>query len=81
MTSGSSWTPASAGGPASASPAAPGSSHGSNSFAPEESAYWLREFRDLDQSPETRKALNAEPSFFSDEEIAALEREIESEQE
>lgn len=47
----------------------------------EESAYWLREFRDLDASPETRKALNAEPSYLSDEEIAALEREIEREQE
>ncbi|HWE35006.1 MAG TPA: NYN domain-containing protein, partial [Isosphaeraceae bacterium] len=45
----------------------------------EESAYWANEFGDLDQRPETREALNAETPFFSDEEIAEMERQIEQE--
>ncbi len=45
----------------------------------EESAFWLHEFGELDQSPETRKALNAEPAFLTDEEIAEIERQVERE--
>lgn len=46
----------------------------------EESAYWLHEFGDLDQNPETHKALNAEATFLTDAEIAEIEREVEREQ-
>jgi hypothetical protein len=45
----------------------------------EESAYWANEFGDLDRRPETREALNAETPYFSDEEIAEMERQIERE--
>ena len=48
-------------------------------LTPEESEYWLHEFRDLDQRTGTPEALNAEPPFFSDDEIAEIERQVERE--
>lgn len=48
-------------------------------ISPEESAYWLREFADLDPRPETREALNAERPVLTDEEIAEIEREVDRE--
>jgi uncharacterized protein len=48
-------------------------------LSPEESDYWLREFRDLDSAPETREALGNESAMLTDAEIARIEREIEGE--
>ena len=46
----------------------------------EESAYWLQEFGDLDDQPETREAFGTDViPMLSDAEIAELEREIEHE--
>jgi predicted RNA-binding protein with PIN domain len=51
----------------------------SSELSPEESAYWLREFRDLDQQLETREALAPDAAMLTDEEIARIEREVERE--
>jgi uncharacterized protein len=48
-------------------------------LSPEESAYWLREFRELDSAPETREALGNESEMLTDAEIAKIEREVEDE--
>jgi predicted RNA-binding protein with PIN domain len=45
----------------------------------EEAAYWLREFGNLDDRPETRQALNGDRPVLTDEEIAEIERQIERE--
>jgi predicted RNA-binding protein with PIN domain len=47
--------------------------------SPEESAYWLAEFRDLAVEPGVREALSSDPSLLTDAEVSALEREIERE--
>ncbi len=44
-----------------------------------ESAYWLNEFRDLENMPETREMMGNEMGLPSDDEIAEIEREIERE--
>lgn len=46
---------------------------------PEESAFWLNEFRDLDLRAETHGALNNAPTLLTDAEIAEIEREIDRE--
>ena len=61
-------------------PAAPAVRPPERKLTPEESAYWVHEFRDLDQRPETREALNGETPFLTDEEIAEIERQVEREQ-
>jgi hypothetical protein len=50
-------------------------------LSPEEAAYWLQEFGDLDQRPETREALGNDLPMLTDEEIARIEREVERETE
>jgi predicted RNA-binding protein with PIN domain len=44
-----------------------------------ESAYWLDEFRDLQEQPETRAALGNDIGVPTDAEIAEIEREVERE--
>ena len=44
-----------------------------------EAAYWLEEFRDLDESDEAREVFRGDPSFPTDEELARIEREVEEE--
>jgi predicted RNA-binding protein with PIN domain len=44
-----------------------------------ESAFWLREFAELDRSGEVKAAFERDSIFPSDEEIAKIEREIEQE--
>jgi predicted RNA-binding protein with PIN domain len=60
-----------------APPPAPPS--GTPAVTPEESAYWLREFADLDQQPETREALAPDAAMLTDEEIARIQREVDQE--
>lgn len=48
-------------------------------LSPDEAAYWLNAFRDLAEEPATRDALRGEPAFWTDEEIAQIEREVEEE--
>jgi predicted RNA-binding protein with PIN domain len=45
----------------------------------DESAYWLNEFRDLEELPETRAALGRDLGIPTDAEIAEIEREVERE--
>jgi predicted RNA-binding protein with PIN domain len=52
---------------------------GAPEVTPEESAYWLREFGDLDRQPETLEALAPNSAMLTDEEIARIEREVERE--
>jgi len=47
--------------------------------SPEEAAYWLNEFRDLAESPETRNAFERTTGIPTDAEIAEIEREVERE--
>lgn len=44
-----------------------------------EADHWIEMFGHLDDSPETRRALNADPVFLSDSEIDEIEREVERE--
>ncbi len=48
-------------------------------LSPQESDYWLHEFRDLVDAPEIQEALRSDPGMLTDAEIADLEREIERE--
>ena len=45
----------------------------------QESDYWQKQFADVASLPETRKALNQETVFLTDDEIAQLQREIDEE--
>ncbi len=49
-------------------------------LSPQESSYWLNEFRELAEEPEVRKALASDPSLLTDAEIAEIEREIAQEE-
>ncbi|AGA27322.1 NYN domain-containing protein [Singulisphaera acidiphila] len=44
-----------------------------------ESAYWLNEFRDIEEMPETRAMMGNEMGLPTDAEIAEIEREVERE--
>ena len=44
-----------------------------------DAAHWLAEFAELDAEPRTREALNQEPSFVSDDEVARIQREVDRE--
>ncbi len=65
--------------PAEVSPPAPPDRPPDRTLTPEESAYWVNEFRDLDRRPETREALNEDVVFLTDDEIAEIERQVERE--
>jgi predicted RNA-binding protein with PIN domain len=64
-----------------APPAAGPAAQGPGRVAPsaEETAYWLGQFADLADDPRTRDALNPGAPLLTDEEIAAIEREIQAE--
>jgi uncharacterized protein len=46
----------------------------------DEAAYWLEEFRDMEDAPETREAFKPDPAILTDAEIAQLQREIDQEE-
>jgi hypothetical protein len=48
-------------------------------LSPDESAYWLEQFRDIEQDAQAREALGTDIPMLTDEEIAELEREIDRE--
>lgn len=48
-------------------------------LTPQESAYWLNEFRALDDQPEMRDAFENVPGIPTDAEIAEIEREVDRE--
>lgn len=45
----------------------------------DEAAYWLEEFGDLEEEPETREAFEPDSALLTDEEIARIQREIDRE--
>jgi predicted RNA-binding protein with PIN domain len=45
----------------------------------EEAAFWMEEFREVVESPEAREIFRGDPSFPTDDELAAIEREVEEE--
>ena len=63
----------------SSAPDRPSSAAAAPALSPREADYWLNEFRDLADAPETREALGPAPAMLTDAEIAELEREIERE--
>jgi uncharacterized protein len=48
-------------------------------LSPQESAYWLNEFRDVQDQPETRDAFRNDLGIPTDAEIAEIEREVDRE--
>jgi predicted RNA-binding protein with PIN domain len=50
-------------------------------LSPEEAAFWLNEFRDLERQPSTGEALGDPRAMLTDADIARIEREIEREPE
>lgn len=47
--------------------------------SPQESAYWLEQFRDLAETQEVVQALRGDSEYLSDADIARIEREVEEE--
>jgi len=66
--------------PKTAAPPPPAERPRDRPLSAEESEYWLQEFGDLDDRPETREALGTDNiPMLSDAEIAEIEREVERE--
>ena len=60
-------------------PAAPAGPEKPSSLSEAESAYWAREFGEVERSGELRKAFERDPMFPTDEEIARIAREVDRE--
>lgn len=65
--------------PRPAAPSAPAEPARERALSARESAYWQEVFADVDDDPATQEALHQAPALLSDEDIAAIEREVERE--